>query len=64
MANMLSRTAILFKEFGIDNWCLGNTTEDISHVFFKDYSASTDILEKERARAFDYLKGALKTDET
>lgn len=59
IADMSSRTQTLFNAFNIENWCVGDVSEDINNVFYKDYSNVNQILNQKRQEAYDYLKGAL-----
>lgn len=61
--DMSSRMATLFGKLNIENWCRGDTNEDINHLFYSDYSLTDEIIEKEKIFAYDYLKGALNINE-
>ena len=54
-----SRMSNLFDRLKISEWCIGSTQEKAEHIFFSDYSEVTQIIEREKAAAFNYLKNAL-----
>ena len=58
-ADMSSRMDTLFGKLNISDWCIGDITESLEHVLYKDYTGVKDIIEEEKAFAYDYLKGAL-----
>lgn len=61
-ANMSSRMNTLFGKLNISDWCIGDITESLEHVLYKDYTGVKDIIEKEKAFAYNYLKGALNIE--
>ncbi|MCM1286167.1 MAG: polysaccharide pyruvyl transferase family protein [Acetobacter sp.] len=61
--SMSSRMDTLFGMLNITDWCIGNINENIEHVFYKDYSNTQCILERERKFALNYLRRALNSDE-
>lgn len=62
IADMSSRMDTLFGKLNISDWCIGDINENLDHVFYKDYTGVKDIIEKEKAFAYKYLKGALNIE--
>lgn len=62
VADMSSRMNTLFGKLNISDWCIGDITESLEHVFYKDYTGVKDIIEEEKAFAYKYLKGALNIE--
>lgn len=62
MQDMNSRMKSLFALFNIPNYCYGRTDEDLDNIFKKNYKYVETVLQEEKRKANEYLKGALNIE--